>query len=84
MFVYILYSIKADKYYIGVTDNPEARLQKHNSNHKGFTSIAKDWEIKYLEFHSNKTNALKRENEIKNWKSRKMLEALILKGLNRN
>ena len=81
MFVYILYSIQADKYYVGVTDNPEARLQKHISNHQGFTAIAKDWEIKYLEFHSTKTNALKREKQLKNWKSRKMLECLIHKGL---
>ena len=84
MFVYIIYSIKADKYYVGVTDNPEARLHKHNSYHRGFTSVAKDWEIKYLESHSDKREALKREKQLKNWKSRKMLESLIHKGLHRN
>ncbi len=83
MFVYILYSIKADKYYIGISENPEKRLQKHNSNHTGFISIASDWEIKYLELRTNKKDALKREREIKNWKSRKLVEALISRGESR-
>ena len=77
MFVYILYSVSADKYYIGISEKPDERLQKHNSNHKGFTSLANDWEIKFLEHYSTKTDALKREREIKKWKSRKLVETLI-------
>jgi putative endonuclease len=80
MFVYILYSASANKYYIGVSENAECRLLKHNSKHKGFTSFVNDWVIKYLEHYTDKTDALKREREIKNWKSRKMIEALISKG----
>ncbi|HOZ51408.1 MAG TPA: GIY-YIG nuclease family protein [Chitinophagaceae bacterium] len=35
---YILYSASLNKYYIGFTaDEINERLQKHNSNHKGFT-----------------------------------------------
>ena len=76
-FVYILYSTDFDKYYIGSTQNIESRLVKHLSQHSGFTGKAKDWTIVYSEELPNKTSALKRELEIKKWKSRKMIEALI-------
>ena len=49
-FVYILYSISLNKFYVGHTgDNLEERLRKHNSNHKGYTGRLGDWEIKYNE-----------------------------------
>ncbi|MHB0756871.1 GIY-YIG nuclease family protein [Polaribacter sp. M15] len=76
-FLYILYSKNLDKYYVGVSVNIEERLQRHLSNHKGFTSRAKDWQIVYFEKYENRLLALKREKRIKNWKSRKMIEKLI-------
>ena len=66
-----------DKYYIGSTKEIESRLEKHLSNHKGFTSKAKDWVLKYQETFSSNSDALKRELQIKKWKSRKMIEKLI-------
>ncbi|MEY5047553.1 MAG: hypothetical protein RLZZ175_912 [Bacteroidota bacterium] len=48
-FFYILYSTSIDKYYVGHTSNLVERLRKHNSNHKGFTGKASDWEIVYSE-----------------------------------
>ena len=45
-FVYILFSEKLGKYYVGKTSlTVEDRLLYHLSNHKGFTSKAKDWII---------------------------------------
>jgi putative endonuclease len=77
-FLYILFSISKNKYYVGSTgDTLEERIRKHNSNHKGFTGGIGDWELKYSEKYSSKTEALKRENEIKKWKSRKLIEKLI-------
>jgi len=77
-YVYILYSESLDLYYIGCSENPQVRLRKHLSNHKGFTSKAKDWFISYSERFDSKTEALKREKQIKNWKSREMIQKLIL------
>ncbi len=75
---YILYSKLADKYYVGFTADVIAeRLRKHNSNHKGFTGKYNDWVIMYLEVFDDKDNAIKREKEIKAWKSRIMIEKLI-------
>ena len=75
--VYILYSQTKDRFYIGMTgDALEERIRKHNSNHKGFTGGLGDWKLVYSEIYLQKTEALKRENEIKNWKSRIMIKRL--------
>jgi putative endonuclease len=43
---YILFSENLNKYYIGSTRNSmEERLEKHLTNHDGFTAKAKDWKI---------------------------------------
>ena len=77
-YVYIIYSPTKDKYYIGSTgDSLEKRVRKHNSNHKGFTGGIGDWELKYSEEYSSKLEVLKREKQIKGWKSRKLIEKLI-------
>ena len=74
---YILYSIIRDKYYVGSTSDLEVRLQKHNSNHAGFTGHTGDWKILWHESFATRTEALIKENQIKKWKSRKMIEKLI-------
>ena len=75
---YILHSTEADKYYIGFTgDDIVERLRKHNTNHKGFTGKFNDWVVVYTKIFQEKELALNREKEIKNWKSRKMIEKLI-------
>ena len=80
-YVYIIYSQSIDKYYIGQTDNIQIRLLKHNSFHKGFTSQAVDWVVKYFEEFHSRTDALKREKQIKAWKNRKLIEKLINSGV---
>ncbi len=76
--VYILFSEKRNKYYVGYTcDNILKRLDKHNSNHKGFTGGVGDWKVEYLESELSKEGAIKRERDIKRKKSRKYIEFLI-------
>jgi putative endonuclease len=76
-YCYIIYSPSKDRYYIGSCENIEGRLRRHNSNHKGFTGKTGDWIIKWTEEHPDKSSAVKRETQIKAWKSRKMIEKLI-------
>ena len=77
-FCYILYSKSIDKYYIGHScEDLQERLRKHLSDHKGFTSKAKDWMIVYFEAFKNKSDAYKREIEIKTWKSKSKIKKLI-------
>ncbi len=76
-FVYILYSEKLDKYYIGSSYDPRDRLKKHNRSHKGFTSTGKPWLLQYIETYNSKTEALIREKQLKAWKNRERIASLI-------
>ncbi|MQP29469.1 GIY-YIG nuclease family protein [Sphingobacterium sp. KU25419] len=77
-FLYVLYSIECDRYYIGITSDLEERLRRHNAFHKkGFTGKAQDWAIVYKEEFISKQEALTREKLIKSWKSRLKIEELI-------
>ncbi len=77
-YFYILHSKSLDKYYFGHTsESLEERLRKHLSNHSGFTSRAKDWEIVYSERFEDKSSAYKRELEVKKWKSKLRVDKLI-------
>ena len=77
-YVYILFSISRNSYYVGYTgDELEKRLRKHNTDHKGFTGHLADWKLKYSETFNTKSDAMKREKQIKHWKSRKLIEKLI-------
>ena len=78
--LYIIFSPTKNIYYVGHTgDDLVERIRKHNSNHKGFTGGIGDWELKYSQEYVTKSEAVKREKEIKSWKSRKMIEKLTLK-----
>ena len=75
---YILFSPSLNKYYIGYTsESIDERLRKHNSNHKGFTGGQGDWKVAYSEILQTKKEAFRRERQVKNWKSRKLIEKLI-------
>ncbi|RZS94719.1 GIY-YIG nuclease family protein [Cecembia calidifontis] len=64
-FVYILYSSKTDKFYIGSTDDLESRLKHHNYGATPSTkSGAPNWRIVHKEILPDKSSALKRELEI--------------------
>ena len=78
--VYIIYSKKIDKYYIGFSSNVQERLCYHNWNSKGFSNKGKPWVLVYSEPFNTKTEALLREKQLKNWKNRDRLEKLISSG----
>jgi putative endonuclease len=75
---YIFYSQTKDKFYVGHTcDTIEERIRKHNTNHKGFTGGIGDWLLVYTEAFNDKSEAYKRELEVKAWKSRKRIAQLV-------
>ena len=76
-FVYILQSEKDESFYIGSTENPERRLEKHNLPHSGYTGRKQPWKIVYIEEYNSKTEAQKRENYIKKMKSKDYILKLI-------
>ncbi|MBL0102594.1 MAG: GIY-YIG nuclease family protein [Bacteroidetes bacterium] len=78
VYLYILYSEEAGKFYIGHTsESVEERLRKHLSDHSGFTSKFKDWKVVYSESYPDKSAAYRRELELKGWKSSKRIRKLV-------
>lgn len=76
-FVYILYSLALDQYYIGQTADLEDRLFRHRNSGSKSTKKANDWQLVYTEEFATRREALLRENEIKKKKSRNYIEKLI-------
>jgi putative endonuclease len=75
---YILFSPSLDRYYLGHTTEPmEERLRKHLADHHGWTARTKDRQVAYIEVHPDKSTAYRRELEVKGWKKRSRIEALI-------
>jgi putative endonuclease len=64
-YVYILQSLKDLGYYIGITDSLEKRLREHNNGKTKSTKSRIPFVIKYTELFKNKTEARKREIELK-------------------
>jgi len=52
--LYILKSKSADKYYIGISQNPERRVCYHNTLEKGFTSRYRPWQIVFTKEYDGK------------------------------
>ena len=75
--VYILYSDLLDQYYIGHTADIDDRLYRHVNSGSKSTKKTNDWQIVYTELFQSKSEAVKREFEIKRKKSRKYIEWLI-------
>lgn len=76
-YVYILRSLKNNQYYIGSTDDIDSRLKRHNAGYVRSTKPYLPWSMIYFETHENRSQAVKREMEIKSWKSRARVEKLI-------
>ena len=76
-FLYILKSQSAEKYYTGISANPELRLSYHNTFEKGFTSRYRPWEIVFTKEFESKEIAHQVELKIKSWKSKTMIEKII-------
>ncbi len=78
-YIYIIKSLKTKKYYIGSSNNTEKRLKQHNSYKVKSTKSFVPWELVYTESFTNRNIAVKRERQLKNWKSREAIEKLIKK-----
>ncbi len=63
--VYILYSVKLDKYYTGSCADICIRLTQHNAGRNISTSAGRPWILKYREEYAERSLAVKREYAIK-------------------
>ena len=76
-YMYILKSIMTDGYYIGSCENIEERLARHNNNKGRYTRNKGPFELIYKESFDSKTDALKREKQVKSYKGGRAFKKLV-------
>ncbi|OFX89545.1 MAG: hypothetical protein A2W99_14565 [Bacteroidetes bacterium GWF2_33_16] len=77
-YVYILFSEKLSKFYIGQTNNLEERLKRHNSGYEIFTSKGTPWKLLWKADKATRTEAMDLEKKLKNL-SQKRLQQFMQK-----
>ena len=79
-YLYILYSISSDKYYVGYSEDVERRLSEHNYSERiTYTSKHRPWVLKkQIEIGDDRGFAMKIEKAIKKSKSRILIEKIIV------
>ena len=75
--VYVLYSPTIDKFYIGSTSDLEKRIYYHNNGKSPYTRKRGPWSVVYQESYQTRNEAIRRERELKNWKSSKRMIASL-------
>jgi putative endonuclease len=76
-YVYIIYSIKLEKKYIGYCSDLKNRIEEHNKGESRFTSKGIPWKLVYYEAFLSKIDAQKEEKFLKTGKGRERLKFLL-------
>jgi len=75
---YVLYSVFFEKIYIGYSSDLIDRFKSHNYlATKGYTIKYRPWEVIHVEFFEHKSEALKREKQLKTSRGRDFIKSLI-------
>ena len=76
--VYILFSEKLNRFYVGTTDNPERRIVEHNSGKydDAFTKKGIPWLLFFVIDDLSSNQAYEIERHIKKMKSKKYIDNL--------
>ena len=77
--VYVLHSSKFDKIYIGHSSNLTERMKSHNElGSKGWTVKYRPWKLIYTEEYATKSEAMKREKQLKTSAGRRWIRENLL------
>jgi len=75
--VYVLKSMKDQKFYIGFTTNIEKRLIDHNRGSTKSTAYRRPLKLIFCEFYISKTDAVRREKYFKTTSGKKALKLML-------
>jgi len=80
--MWYLYILLCDKktFYVGISNDLENRLKQHRDKQSFFTKKFSELEIIYQEKYENKTEAVKREKQLKGWsrvKKQRLIDGLL-------
>jgi len=76
-YVYILYSVTHDRYYIGQTNHINNRITRHNNGYVKYTKSFRPWKLVHLETYPDRVSAMSRESQLKSWKFKLKIAELI-------
>jgi putative endonuclease len=76
-YMYILWSEKSNKYYIGSTKDVAVRLAQQNAGKSASTRNYLPWKLVYTESFNTIGEARQREQQIKSWKNPKYMEKIL-------
>ena len=76
--VYVIYSHKHNKIYIGQTCDIKNRLDEHNSDLSNHTKKFIPWKIIYTEEYQSRAEAMKREKQLKSSRGRSFIWKVLL------
>ena len=76
-FVYILQSESSGRYYIGQTKTLRERVTYHNANYSRALKNRGPWKLVHFEGYETRSEAMRRERQIKSWKDRLLIERLV-------
>jgi putative endonuclease len=75
--IYVLWSEKLEKRYVGSGKDPIVRVREHNAGQSNFTRGGRPWILIYAEEHGSNTESLRREQFLKSGVGRKWLDDLF-------
>ena len=75
--LYILYSQAHGRYYVGSTKDVPERLRRHNAGLVKSTKAYRPWILVYKEDFTTRSEARKREAQIKRYKSGRAFQKLV-------
>jgi putative endonuclease len=75
--VYILQSERDGSFYIGHTARLDERLRRHNEGRSVYTKNKIPWQVVYHEEYLTRSQAMQREQELKNKRNRAYIERLV-------
>ena len=76
-FVYVLNSLKDNNFYIGMTENVEKRLLRHNQGKVHSTKFRRPFQLLHTEEYSNRIQARRREKFLKSGPGHRELNELL-------
>ena len=77
--VYVLYSSKFNKIYIGQSSQVATRLHFHNEGpEKGWTARFRPWKLVHQEEFATRSEAIKREKQLKSARGRRWIREELL------
>ena len=75
--VYIIRSESSGRFYVGSAEDVSDRVREHNAGVSRYTRNRGPWRLVRSEEYGDRSEAMKREYQIKRMKSRKYIEYLI-------